>query len=209
VRRDPQRARLAAGILIGLAGAGVVALAGTLALFHAGIGARPAPSALETIVARRARHLLVPRAMRDMPNPLPRTEEALRAGREHWADHCAICHGNDGRGDTAIGNGTYPRAPDMRLAATQRLTDGELFYIIENGVRFTAMPAWGTGDPSPTSESWNLVHFIRHLPELGPGEIAEMERLNPKTARERQDEEESRRFLNGGEAPAATADHCP
>src|SRR2546428_10175979 len=39
----------------------------------------------------------------------------------------------------------YPRAPDLRLRATQDLSDGELFYIIENGVRFTGMPAWGDG----------------------------------------------------------------
>ena len=44
-----------------------------------------------------------------------------------------------------MGRGLYPRAPDMRLAATQNLSDAELFYLIENGIRLTGMPGWGTG----------------------------------------------------------------
>jgi len=54
----------------------------------------------------------------------------------HWADHCAGCHANDGSGESLMGKRTYPPAPDMRLAATQQMTDGELFYIIQNGNPF-------------------------------------------------------------------------
>ena len=61
----------------------------------------------------------------------------IAEGRDHFADHCATCHANDGSGNTEMGRGLYPKAPDMRLPATQNLSDAELFYIIENGVRLT------------------------------------------------------------------------
>src|SRR5467141_1262563 len=57
--------------------------------------------------------------------------------------HCATCHGNDGRRQTDIGRNMYPKAPDMRRARTQDLTDCELFSIIKNGIRLTGMSAWG------------------------------------------------------------------
>ncbi len=48
-----------------------------------------------------------------------------------------------------MGRNMYPPAPDMRLAETQQMTDGELFYIIQNGVRLTGMPAWGSAWKRP------------------------------------------------------------
>ena len=61
-----------------------------------------------------------------------------------------------------MGRRTYPPAPDMRLPATQRLSDGELFYIIENGVRFTVMPAWSGGRAHDEQKSWKLEeHFLK------------------------------------------------
>jgi hypothetical protein len=92
----------------------------------------------------------------------------------------------------------------MRLADTQDLSDGELFYLIEHGVKITGMPAWGTGTPEGEQASWHLVHFIRHLPKLSEDELAEMEKLNPRGPAERQALEEERRFLSGTlDEPAA------
>lgn len=162
-----------------------------------GISAKPAPSAVETTVARRLRALAIPAAAAQRPNPVPASPEALTEGMTHFADHCASCHANDGSGDSAIGRGLYPRSPDMRLDATQRLSDGALFYIIENGVRLTGMPAWGTGGDEGELSSWRLVHFIRHLPMLTEAEQLEMAALNPKSAAEWQEEEAIRRFLEG------------
>jgi mono/diheme cytochrome c family protein len=117
---------------------------------------------------------------------------------EHFADHCAICHGNDGRGATLIGKGLYPKAPDMTLPATQELTDGALYYIIENGVRLTGMPAFGEEKGSlHDEESWQLVHFIRHLPDITDEELAEMKKMNPRSPGELEREEIIRRFLEG------------
>jgi hypothetical protein len=64
----------------------------------------------------------------------------------------------------------------MREGRTQNLSDGELFWIIENGMRFTGMPSWTTGTQEGEQASWNLVHFIRRLPTLAR-EIKEMESL--------------------------------
>ena len=106
--------------------------------------------------ARRT-YLATPRAVRGRSNPVEANDAVFNEGLEHFADHCATCHGNDGSGDTAIGRNLYPRAPDMRTSRTQDLSDGELFSIIENGVRLTGMPAWGDGTPESEQASWVLV----------------------------------------------------
>ena len=122
---------------------------------------------------------------------------------EHYADHCAACHANDGSGDTEIGRGLYPKVPDMRGIETQSLSDGELFSIIEHGIRLTGMPAWGTGTPDGERDSWGLVHFVRRLPKLSSDDIERMEGLNPKTPAQLKEEEEIRRFLEGNSSKPA------
>ena len=103
-----------------------------------------------------------------------------------------------------MGQALYPKVPDMRLPATQNLSDGELFYIIEHGVRLTGMPAWGTGTPEGEQASWRLVHFIRHLPQITPEEIAQMESMNPRSPEDIRQDIEAERFLQGGD-PAPDA----
>jgi mono/diheme cytochrome c family protein len=173
-----------------------------------GLSARGEPTRVEEWVARTMRSLATPSAVRSTRNPVEPNEAVLTEGLEHFADHCAMCHANNGSGDTEIGRGLYPRAPDMRAAATQELTDGELFSIIENGIRLTGMPAWGTGTPEGERASWALVHFIRRLPTLTDEEIARMEALNPKTSEQWREEEEARRFLAGEDVkPTAATPH--
>jgi hypothetical protein len=96
-----------------------------------------------------------------------------------------------------MGKHTYPPAPDMRLAPTRQMTDGELFYIIQNGIRFSGMPAWGGGSDRDAESSWKLVRFIRHLPQLTWEEQQEMQKLNPKSSDEIKEEEEEEKFLKG------------
>jgi mono/diheme cytochrome c family protein len=173
-----------------------------------GLSARAEPSRVEELVARTMRGLATPRRVRSMTNPVKRTHAVLTEGLEHFSDHCAVCHANDGSGNTEIGRGLYPPPPDMRAAATQELSDGELFSIIENGIRLTGMPAWGTGNAKGERASWALVHFIRRLPELTDEEISRMESLNPKSADEWREEEDARRFLAGEDArPSSTPQH--
>jgi cytochrome c553 len=162
-----------------------------------GFSARAQPSRFETWFARRVRSAAVPPDARRLVNPVPDTPEVQAEARAHWADHCATCHANDGSGDTAMGKRTYPPAPDMRLAPTQQMTDGELFYIIQNGIRFSGMPAWGGGSDQDAASSWKLVRFIRHLPQLTWEEKQEMQKLNPKSPDEIKEEEEEEKFLKG------------
>ena len=175
-----------------------------------GFSARDQPSWGETFAASSARSMAVPSRAKRMANPVPNTVENLATARAHWADHCAVCHGNNGKGKATIGQNLYPKAPDMSLPATQELADGELYYTIQNGIRLTGMPAWGQAIDND-EDSWKLVHFIRHLPQLSPDEEREMEQLNPKGPEERQEEQEEKQFLNedqpGNQAPKPPTHH--
>jgi len=88
---------------------------------------------LESWAARQARAMALSAGARERANPVADSPKVLGDARAHWADHCAVCHANNGSGDTEMGKHMYPPAPDMRQAGTQDLTDGELFYIIQNG----------------------------------------------------------------------------
>lgn len=196
-----RRTKVALGLLsVALVGA----LSYLVTLLRYGFSARDEPSRLEHVLARALRRYAVPSDLKARQNPVPLTPAVLAEARAHFADHCAMCHGNDGKGRTTIGQAVYPRAPDMTLAETQSQTDGALFATIENGIRLTAMPAWGDGSAGSAYASWTLVHFIRHLPRITPEEIAEMEKLNPKPPAEHEALREEEAFL-AGEEPAAPA----
>jgi mono/diheme cytochrome c family protein len=188
----------------------VIGAAGLWYSVSTGLSARPEPSRVEDFAARRVRTLAIARNARSLTNPVKPSEEVVASGRAHFADHCAICHANDGSGQTEMGRGLYPRAPDMRASVTQDLSDGELFWIIENGIRFTGMPAWSTGTKEGEVASWHLVHFIRRLPKLTPAEIEEMEALNPRPPPDIEEERAIEEFLRGGkENPPKPAEPRP
>jgi mono/diheme cytochrome c family protein len=185
----------------------VIAIAGVmLALQGRGVSARPEPSGIEKRVALFMRGWMTPATYKGMQNPVTATEENFAAAREHFADHCASCHGNDGSGNTEMGKALYPKAPDMRLPRTQDLSDGELFYIIENGVMLTGMPGWSTGTVEGERASWELVHFIRRLSKLTAADLAEMERFNPVSRQQIEEERKVEDFLKGGDTPPPAAD---
>lgn len=185
--------------LLGALSAAAVAFAGIAAFIFGshGFSANQTPSAAEQWFARKVRAAAVPAEARALPNPVTNSPEVQNEARAHWADHCAVCHSNDGSGEALMGKRTYPPAPDMRLPATQQMTDGELFYIIQNGIRFSAMPAWGGGSGHDEQGSWKLVLFIRHLPNLTLEEKQEMQKLNPKGPDDIQEEKEEEEFLKG------------
>jgi mono/diheme cytochrome c family protein len=196
------------GTLILLLFAGVAALLAVLvvSVLHNGLSARATPTRLEAMMARGARHLAISSNARGLTNPITASAENLRNARIHFADHCATCHGNDGSGDTMLGRGLYPKPPDLRLPETQKLSDGELFWVIENGVRFTGMPAFSS--PGSGDDSWKLVLFVRHLPQLTTDQRMEMERYNPKGPDDRQEEQQEDDFLNGATpAPKPESHH--
>ena len=185
-----------------IAGASLVLITATVMtviyLRTTGLDARGTPGVVETRIARAARRLAIPRTAREQQNPVPESDAAIADGMAHFADHCASCHGNDGSGQTEMGRGLYPKTPDMRLPETQDLSDGELFSIIDNGVRFTGMPAFGTGTTAGAESTWRLVHFVRRLPRLTSDELQRMETMNPRSPEEIRQEIEEQQFLQGG-----------
>ena len=167
-----------------------------------GFSARAQPSGTEKMLAEYARNTAMPASAKSLKNPIVWTPEVEHEALAHYADHCAICHSNDGSGQTMIGKGMYPKPPDLRRE-TQTMSDGQLFYIVENGIRMSGMPAFGGEDSG--ADSWKLVYFLRHLPHLTAAEEEEMESLNPKSPQEFQEEKEEQQFLNGDPAqPVAT-----
>src|SRR3984957_15476658 len=106
-----------------------------------GFRATSTPSTFETVAARSVRDFAIPAAERHKANPDSGDSLSILQGREDFLIRCASCHGVDARGRTPIGANVYPRIPDLHADATQNLTDGEIHYIIENGIKLPGMPA--------------------------------------------------------------------
>jgi mono/diheme cytochrome c family protein len=196
---------LGASAVMSIAG---ITLFWAVPLLANGFSTRTPPTALESWLARRMRHMSAPETAKRLTNPVADSKQTLDQARAHWSGHCASCHANNGSGDIAMGRQMYPPAPDMRQPETQNLTDGELFYIIQNGIRMTGMPAWGSGSPQDAEDSWKLVRFIRHLPAMTTSEEQQMKEMNPKSPDEFKEEQEERDFLNGAD-PHEQPQHHP
>jgi len=121
------------------------------------------PSPLETRIANQAKHFTIRRASRHGIPPRPVDIKASReAGATHYGLDCNICHGVDGHAQTAPGRWMYPRATDLTSKEVQSYSDQELFWIINNGIRFTGMP--GFGKLETPDHIWDLVNYVRTLP---------------------------------------------
>jgi mono/diheme cytochrome c family protein len=129
-----------------------------------GFSAAAEPGALERSVATRLLRLSISPEAERATNPFASNLDAWRAAVDHYNDHCAICHGADGRGRTELGENMYPKVPDLADSVVQRLSDGALFSIIQNGVRWTGMPAWKR-EHTP-EDTWKLVSLVRRVPSL-------------------------------------------
>ena len=137
-----------------------------------GFRASSTPGVFETSATRLLRDFAIPRRERGRKNPLAGDEQARAQGRDQFLARCATCHGSDGRGATPIGANVYPRVPDLLTSATQDLTDGEIRYIIANGVQLTGMPALAAVDGQEERVSWALVTYLRSLRFVTPAEAA-------------------------------------
>jgi cytochrome c553 len=127
-----------------------------------GLSADAQPGRLERQIAGRLVRLSIPSGDRAQKNPFAGDVSAEAV--DHYNDHCAVCHGADGRGHTEMGENMYPKVPDLASPAVQQLSDGDLFFIIQNGVRWTGMPAW-KHEHTP-EDTWKLVAFVRRVPSL-------------------------------------------
>jgi predicted CXXCH cytochrome family protein len=135
-----------------------------------GFRAASTPTAFETAAARSIRDFAIPGAERHKRNPDAGDSLAIQQGREDFLARCATCHGVDARGRTPIGANEYPRVPDLHSDTTQNLSDGEIRYIIENGIQLTGMPAFSSTHNESVEESWKLVSYIRSFRPLTSGE---------------------------------------
>ena len=129
-----------------------------------GLSADAPPGPVETAIARRLVVLSIPSAIRSRTNPHAAQPDTWRSAADHFADHCAICHGADGRGRTPFASTMYPPVPDLASDAVQRLSDGAIFAVIQHGVRWTGMPAFASSHDE--DETWRLVSFVRQVPRL-------------------------------------------
>jgi len=148
---------LIAGALLGIAGAAVVGLLviGPLMLGHR----QDLP--FERLYGNYAVGLLSRLNAPNAPNPVADNPRALRAGRDAYTGSCAVCHGADGRGKGFFGTATYPPATDLTSHDAREKSDGQLFWIIKNGLSFTGMPAFG--DQYDDQTIWAMVSYIRAL----------------------------------------------
>jgi mono/diheme cytochrome c family protein len=129
-----------------------------------GCAASNHPSPEETGLANAAKDVTIPLEAGKMKNPLPETDEVVSQGQEVFLGSCAQCHGADARGDTNVGRSMTPPAMDLSSAHVQHWSDAELFWIVQNGVRLTGMPAWKSSISA--NDTWKLVRFIHNVPRL-------------------------------------------
>jgi mono/diheme cytochrome c family protein len=145
------------------AGAAAVAVTGSYDVS----AARP-PGSLEKRLAGFALDHSVARRAPKVENPQGKNPDSVRAGMAHYKEMCVFCHGAPGVDATEAGEGLNPPAPDLSGNKTQKRSDGELFWILQNGIRMTGMPAFGPTHKD--EEVWKIVAFLRHLPSLTPEE---------------------------------------
>jgi mono/diheme cytochrome c family protein len=122
------------------------------------------PSQEESNLANAAKDVAIPLEAGSKKNPLPETGEVVSQGQEVFLGSCAQCHGADGRADTDVGRNMAPPAMDLTSAHVQHWSDAELFWIVQNGVRLTGMPAWHSSISE--TDTWKLARFIHKLPSL-------------------------------------------
>jgi mono/diheme cytochrome c family protein len=136
----------------------------TLGALLQGCPANKSPSQGETSLANAAKDVAIPLEAGKMQNPQPATDEVVSQGQEVFLGSCAQCHGADARGDTNIGRNMAPPAIDLTSDHVQHWKDAELFWIVQNGVRLTGMPAWKS--TISADDTWKLARFIHKLPQL-------------------------------------------
>jgi mono/diheme cytochrome c family protein len=131
--------------------------------FQFNLSALPEPGRMETLLATKAKRLLIRRASHgEIPAPPTDMQASIEEGDKLFGSECAACHGLDGRKLTDAGRWMYPRAADLTSPAVRRYSDRELFWIVKNGIRLSGMPAFGKVESD--EHIWNLVHYVRTLP---------------------------------------------
>lgn len=133
----------------------------TTVFLMSGCSASKKPSKLETALANAAKDVVVPLEAKNIKNPIPASDANIQAGKQVYLQQCALCHADDGHAETKLGLAMYPPAMDLNSPHVQRWSDAELFWITQNGVRLTGMPAWKT--IVSEEDTWKVVDFMHAL----------------------------------------------
>jgi len=134
-----------------------------IALMRFNLTSLQEPGPAETRVANLSKRYLIYRASRNGIPPRPQdTKASIERGGSHYGLDCGVCHADDGRSQRPLGLWMYPRASDLTSKQVQSYSDQELFWIIQNGISFTGMPAFGNVETP--DHVWDLVNYVRTLP---------------------------------------------
>jgi mono/diheme cytochrome c family protein len=155
----------AVGALLGLAAPAAAALFIYGGVYDIGADAPHTKPVLWLIERLRDRSIIVRAAAVAAPADLA-SPGRIAAGGHLYGELCVSCHLAAGMARTGLSRGLYPRPP--QLAYGTDLTPAQEFWIIKHGIKLTGMPAWGRSRSD--AEIWDLVAFVRKMPDLEPGQ---------------------------------------
>lgn len=164
-----------AGFICGII-AVLLAVFAILALGVIDFGASHEAGAVEKAVAPWALGRSLARHAPKQSNPFAHDASVLADGLSHYREHCVTCHGAPGVSSEEFSMGLNPPAPALDAKEVQRLSDGELFWIVKNGIRWSGMP--GFGEAHSDTDIWKIISFVRHLPQLTSAEKEELKKSN-------------------------------
>lgn len=142
----------------------VIAGFSVLAICLAGCRASP-PGKWETSVITRIKHSLTVRG-KSVRNPLPDSAATMESGKVAFTHYCVACHGLDAQNTgVPFADRMSPPVPSLKSASVQSYTDGQLMWIVENGLAPSGMPA--SKGILTEKEMWAIIVFLRHLPDAG------------------------------------------
>jgi mono/diheme cytochrome c family protein len=106
-------------------------------------------------------HRHAPASAKKLKNPLTATEENIEAGRTLFNRNCASCHGEDGSAKTNVAGAMKVKPADLIGHAMHGITDGEIYWVIANGIKTSGMPAFSA--KTRPNEQWQMALYVKHL----------------------------------------------
>ena len=137
------------------------------------------PSKMETALAGHAMDASVARAAPKLTNPVGVDEANLVAGARLYAEHCTLCHGDPAHPKSALADSLNPLAPQFTNDMAD-MPENQNFYIIQHGIRWTAMPGWK--NVLSEQQTWQLVTFLSHMNNLPAAVKQVFAEAGPRTA---------------------------
>jgi len=137
------------------------------------------PSKMETALAGHAMDASVARAAPKLTNPVTADETNLVTGARLYAEHCTLCHGDPAHPESPLADSLNPPAPQFTNEMAD-MPENQNFYIIQHGIRWTAMPGWK--NVLSEQQTWQLVIFLSHMNNLPAAAKQVFAEAGPRTA---------------------------